>query len=63
MEVHKQHLICYTAVGLGASSNFYPIDYTGEKHNPIADLIRVGCANKEVMVSLAEDIIRCNSLP
>ena len=62
-EVHKQYLIRYAAVDLGASSHFYPIDYTGEKHDHTADPIRVGCAKKEVMVSLAEDIIRFNSLP
>ena len=63
MEVHKQYLSCYTAVDSGASSHFYPIDYTGEEHGPTANPIHVSCANKAVMVSLSEDITKFNSLP
>ena len=47
----------------GASSSFYPSDYIGEKHDPTAAHIRVGCANKEVMTSLATDIIKFSNLP
>ena len=35
----------------------------GDKHDPTAVLIRVGCANKEVMTSLAIDIIKFSNLP
>ena len=52
MEVHQQQCIQYAAIDSGASSHFCPIKYTGEHHNPTADPIRVGCANKAVIVSL-----------
>ena len=61
MEVHEQHK--YTAINSGASGNFYPENYEGERHDTTADTIRVGCANKGVMESLAEDIIYFNKLP
>ena len=61
MEIHQQHQ--YAAIDSGASSHFYPIKYKGAQHDPTADPIRVGCANKAVMVSLAEDIIYFNKLP
>ena len=54
MEVHQQHK--YTAIDSGASGNFYPKNYEGARHDSTADTIRVGCANKGVMESLAEDI-------
>jgi len=59
MEVHQQHLIRYEAVDFGASSHFYPIDYNytvGEQqHDPTTvDPIRVSCADKAGMVSLAD---------
>ena len=63
MEVHQQHCIRYVAVNSGASSHFFPIAYTGERNDPTADPISVGRANKEVVVSLAEDIIHFNKLP
>ena len=63
MEVHQQHHIQYASINSGASSHFYPIKYTGGKHDPTTDPIRVGCANKEVMVSLAKDIICFNKIP
>ena len=47
----------------GASSSFYPSDYIGEKHDLTAAPIQVGCVNKEVMTSLATDIINFNNLP
>ena len=61
MEVHQQHQ--YAAINSGASSHFYPIKYKGEHHDPTADPIRVGCANKAVIVSLAEDNIYFSKLP
>ena len=63
LEVQQQHRIRYAAVDSGGSSHFYPIDYTGEQHDLTADPIRAGCANKAVMISLAEDIIHFNKLP
>ena len=63
MKVHKYHRICYAAVDLGASCNFYSTDYTGKKNDPTANPICVGCAKKAVIVSLADDVIRFNSLP
>ena len=63
VEVHKQHKVRDVAVDSGASSNFYCSDYIGEKYNTTAAPIRVGCANKEVMNSLATDIIKFNNLP
>ena len=64
MEVHRQKKITrYAAVDSGASSSFYPSDYIGENHDPTAAPIRVGCANKEVMTSLAIDIIKFSNLP
>ena len=47
----------------GASSHFYPSDYTGDRHDPTAAPIRVGCANKAVMISLATDNIKFSNLP
>ena len=61
MEVHQQHQ--YAVINSSASSHFYPIKYKGKQDDPTADPIRVGCANKAVMVSLAEDIIYFNRLP
>ena len=61
IEVHQQHQ--YTAVNSGASSHFYPTKYKGEQHDLTTDPIRVGCANKVIMVSLAEDIFYFNKLP
>ena len=61
MEVHQQHQ--YAVINSSASSHFYPIKYKGKQDDPTADPIRVGCANKAVMVSLAEDIIYFNKLP
>ena len=61
MEVHQQHK--YAAINSGASGNFYPENYEGARHDSTADTIRVGCANKGVMESLAEDIIYFNKLP
>ena len=61
MEVHQQHQ--YTAFNSGASSHLYSIKYLGEQHNSNADPIRVGCANRAVMVSLTEDVIYFNKLP
>ena len=58
MEVHQQYQ--YAVIDSGASSHFYPIKYKGEQHDPTAAPICVGCANKAVMVSLAEDIIYFN---
>ena len=63
MEVNQQHYIWYAAINSGASSHFYQNDYTGERHDPTADPICVGCANRTVMVSLAEDVIQFNKLP
>ena len=63
IEVHKQHTIWYAVVDSGASSKFYPSDYVGEKHDPTVATIWVGCANKEVINSLATDIICFNNLP
>ena len=62
MEIHQQHRTGYVASDSGASSHFYLIDYTAEQHDPTADLICFGCANKIVTVSLAEDIIHFTSL-
>ena len=62
MEVHDQR-IWYAAVDSGATSHFYPDDYVGAQHDPTADPIRIGCANKAIMQSLAEDIIHFNKLP
>ena len=42
---------------LGASRHFYPINYTGEQHDPIADPIRFNCAKQAVIVSRVKDII------
>ena len=61
MEVHQQHQ--YAAIDSGASSYFYSSQYKGAQHDPTADPICVGCANKGVMVSLAKDIIYFNKLP
>ena len=63
MEVHQQYHIQYAAVNASTSSHLYPIDYTGKQHDSTTDSIRVGWANKAVMVSLAEDIIHFNKLP
>ena len=63
MEVHQHHCIQYAAVNSGTSRHFYPINYTGEQHDPTAKPIRVSCANKAVMVSLAKDIIYSNTIP
>lgn len=63
MKIHKQYLTCYAAVDLRTLSDFYTIDYTGERHDPVVDPIQIGCANKEVIVLLAKDINRFNSLP
>lgn len=59
MEVHQQHCIQYS----GDSSHFYPIDFTGDQHDPTLHPILVDCANKVGMVSLAEDIIHFNKVP
>ena len=61
MEVHDQR-VRYAAVDSGATSHFYPNDYVGANHDPTADPIRVGCANKAIMESLAEDIIHFDKL-
>ena len=61
MEAHEQHK--YAAIDSGASGYFYPDNYKGERHDATAATIRIGCANKAVMVSLAEDIIYFNRLP
>ena len=61
MEVHQQHQ--YAAINSGASGNFYPENYEGARHDSTTDTIRVGCSNKGVMESLAEDTIYFNKLP
>ena len=61
MEVHEQHK--YVAIDSGASSHFYPNTYEGTRHDSTAATIRVGCANKGVMKSLAKDIIYFDKLP
>ena len=63
MEVLKQHKVQCATVDSGASSNLYPSDFNGEKHDPTAAPIRVGCANKEIMNSLATGTIKFNNLP
>ena len=49
--------------GLWCFRQFYPENYKGERHDSPAATIRVGCANKGVMESLAEDIIYFDKLP
>ena len=61
MEVQEHHQ--YAAIDSGTSSHFYPTTYEGARHGPTAATIRVGCANKGVMKSLAEDIIYFDKLP
>ena len=60
--INNINMYQYVSIDAGASSHFYPIKYKGAQHNPTADPIRVGCANKAVMVSLTEDIIYFNKL-
>ena len=61
MKVNGQHH--YVAMDSGASGNFYLENYEGIRHDSIAATICVGCANKGVMESLAEDIIYFDKLP
>lgn len=63
MEIHQHHDIKYAAVDSGALDHFFPIEYTSEQHNPTKNPIRVGKANKAVMVSLVMDIIHFNKIP
>ena len=60
-EAHEQHQ--YAAIDSGASGHFYPDNYKGERHDSTVPTIRVGCANKGVMESLAADIIYFDKLP
>ena len=44
-EAHRMSNIRLAAIDSGASGNYYPSDYKGKNHNPLAHKVTVGCAN------------------
>ena len=54
--------IRWAAVDSGAPGNYYPIDYEGKNHNPLAPKVTVGYANDAAIKSKTQDIIQFKNL-
>ena len=55
--------IRWAVIDSGASGNYYPSDYQGENHNPLAPKVIVGCANNAAIKSKAQGTIRYKKIP
>ena len=55
--------IRWAAIDSGASGNYYPSNYQGENHNPLAPKIIVRCANDAAIKSKAQDTIQYKKIP
>ena len=62
-QAHRVANIRWAAIDSGASGNYYPDDYVGDKHDPLAPVVTVGCANDAAIRSTARDSIRFKKLP
>ena len=62
-EAHCVSNIKWAAIDSGASGNYYPSSYVGEKHNPLAPKVVVGFANNAAIKSKAQDTIQFKNLP
>ena len=62
-EAHRVGNIRWAAIDSGASGNYFPSNYKGENHNPLAPKVIVGCANDAAIKSKAQDTIRHKKLP
>ena len=62
-QAHRAANIRWAAIDSGASGNYYPSNYKGENHNPLAPVVTVGCANDAAIKLTARDTIRFKKLP
>ena len=62
-EAHRVGNIRWAAIDSGASGNYFPSNYQGENHNPLAPAVIVGCANDAAIKSKAGDAIQNKKLP
>ena len=63
---HTEHRVAnikWAAIDSGASGNYYPSNYEGENHDPLAPVVTVGCANDAAIKLTARDTIRFKKLP
>ena len=56
-EAHRVGNIRWAAIDSRASGNYFPSNYQGDNHNPLAPTVIVGCANDAAIKSIARDLI------
>ena len=62
-QAHRVANIRWAAIDSGASGHYYPDDYDGGNHDPLAPVVTVGCANDAAIKSTARDTLRHKKLP